>query len=293
MRSKAFSQSPIIKLRRLKMIDDAAVKASAGKGTYEARPWLKHYASYVKPEITPGFASALEMFLQTVQALPEQPAIYYFDRAISYGELDRQSTALAAALQERGVVHGDRVALYLQNIPQFLIAMYAAWKAGAIVVLCNPMFKQRELEYHLNDSGSKGLICLESLYDSVACGTVGNTKVEFVITTSELDYLGAEPVPALLVSSRKQRFAETLDMLDLVRQHAGATLEFARLTPGDIAFLTYTSGTTGQPKGAMNTHANLVFIPPGYRARMQLATNAVVVRTAPSCHTPRLLPLLH
>jgi long-chain acyl-CoA synthetase len=271
------------------MLDDAAVKASAAKATYEARPWLKHYASYVKPEITPGFASALEMFLQTVQALPEQPAIYYFDRAISYGELDRQSTALAAALQERGVVHGDRVALYLQNIPQFLIAMYAAWKAGAIVVLCNPMFKQRELEYHLNDSGSKGLICLESLYDSVARGTVGNTKVEFVITTSELDYLGAEPVPALLVSSRKQRFAETLDMLDLVCQYAGATLEFARLTPGDIAFLTYTSGTTGQPKGAMNTHANVVFNATVYRDWMQLDKNDVVIGAAPFFHITGLI----
>ena len=271
------------------MIDDAAAKASAAKATYEARPWLKHYASYVKPEITPGFASALEMFLQTVQALPEQPAIYYFDRAISYGELDRQSTALAAALQERGVVHGDRVALYLQNIPQFLIAMYAAWKAGAIVVLCNPMFKQRELEYHLNDSGSKGLICLESLYDSVARGTVGNTKVEFVITTSELDYLGAESVPALLVPSRKQRFAETLDMLDLVRQHAGATLEFARLTPGDIAFLTYTSGTTGQPKGAMNTHANVVFNATVYRDWMQLDKNDVVIGAAPFFHITGLI----
>src|SRR5207244_12082689 len=118
------------------------------KATYEARPWLKHYASYVKPEITPGFASALEMFLKTVQALPEQPAIYYFDRAISYGELDRQSTALAAALQERGVVHGDRAARYLQDIPQFLIAMYAAWKAASIVGLFNPMLKSRDPGYH-------------------------------------------------------------------------------------------------------------------------------------------------
>src|SRR5260370_4049114 len=110
-RSKAFSQSPIIKLRRLKMIDDAAVKASAAKATYKARPWLKHYASYVKPEITPGFASALEMFLQTVQALPEQPAIYYFDRAISYGELDRPSTPLAPPLPHPAALHPHPLAL--------------------------------------------------------------------------------------------------------------------------------------------------------------------------------------
>ena len=87
--------------------------------------------------------------------------MYYFDRAISYGELDRASSALAFALKQRGIRHGDRMALYLQNIPQFLIGMYGAWKVGAIVVPCNPMFKQRELEYHLNDSGAKALICLE------------------------------------------------------------------------------------------------------------------------------------
>ena len=99
--------------------------------------------------------------------------------------------------------HGDRIALYLQNIPQFLIGMYGAWKVGAIVVPCNPMFKQHELEYHLNDSGAKALICLESLYETVARDAIINTKVEFTITTCELDYADQDPVPALLRASRK------------------------------------------------------------------------------------------
>jgi len=163
------------------MIEDSAVQASNAKSAYESRPWLKHYPSYIQPEITTQFSNGLEMFLKTVKAMPDQRAIYYFDRPISYSELDRQSSALAAVLKERGVTKGDRVALYLQNIPQFLIGLYGTWKVGAIVVLCNPMFKQRELEYHLNDSGSKGLICLESLYETYGRNAVGNTKVEFVI----------------------------------------------------------------------------------------------------------------
>src|SRR6266550_634102 len=184
------------------MTEDSAHGVTNAKAAYEARSWLKHYPSHVGLEITPQFTNGLDMFLKTVQDLPEQAAIHYFDQTMSYGELDRKSSALATALKERGVTHGDRIALYLQNIPQFLIGLYGAWKVEAIVVPCNPMFKQRELEYHLNDSKAKCLICLDSLYEAVVRDAVGNTKVEFVITTNELDYIGDGPVPALLEASR-------------------------------------------------------------------------------------------
>ena len=213
------------------MIDDSTRGASTTKSPYEARPWLKLYPSYIPPELTPQFASGLDMFLATVKAMPDQAAIYYFDQTMNYGELDRKSTALAAALKDRGVVRGDRVGLYLQNIPQFLIGLYGIWKAGGIVVLCNPMFKQKELEYHLKDSGAKGLICLESLYDSVVRSAVGNTPVQFVITTSELDFAGEGEQSPLLTPSKKQRFAETLDMVELLSKFDGASVELPRELP--------------------------------------------------------------
>jgi long-chain acyl-CoA synthetase len=134
--------------RGILMKDDSLLKGTSARVAYEARPWLNLYPDYIQPEIKPQFASGLEMILETVKTTPEQAAIYYFDQAVSYRELDRASTALAAALKHRGIGHGDRIALYLQNIPQFLIGMYGAWKVGAIVVPCNPMFKQRELEFH-------------------------------------------------------------------------------------------------------------------------------------------------
>ncbi len=269
-------------------MDDSVQKTSATGVSYEARPWLKHYASYISPDITPSFANGLDMFLTTVQKMPEQPAIYYFDRALSYGDVDRWSSAFASALKERGVVQGDRVALYLQNIPQFLIALYGIWKAGAIVVLCNPMFKQHELEYHLTDSGAKGLVCLESLYESVARQTVGTTKVEFVVTTSELDYV-EQSIPALLASSHKQHFPETLDLLELIQRHEGTAIQHATFAATDIAFLTYTSGTTGLPKGAMNTHANIVFNATVYRDWLQLTQTDVVLGVAPFFHITGLV----
>jgi long-chain acyl-CoA synthetase len=271
------------------MSDESTLATAEARKFYESRPWLKHYPSYIPADITPRFTNALEMFLETVKTAPEQAAIYYFDQAISYSDLDRQSSALAAALKDRGVAKGDRVALYLQNIPQFLVGMYGAFKAGAIVVLCNPMFKQRELEYHLNDSGAKGLICLESLYETVARDTVGNTKVEFVITTNELDYLGEGSVPAVLASSKKQSFDETFDMKELLNRFDGTTVEPAVFTPEEVAFLAYTSGTTGQPKGAMNTHANVVFNATFYRDWMQLDKNDVVIGMAPFFHITGLI----
>src|SRR5919108_6656495 len=106
------------------MIDESALRASRARAAYEARPWLKHYRSYIQPDITPRFSSGLEFFLETAKTKPGLPAIYYFDRPMSYSELDRASTALAAALKARDVGCGDRIALYLQNIPQFLIALY-------------------------------------------------------------------------------------------------------------------------------------------------------------------------
>ena len=271
------------------MKDESAFKASTPRTAYEERPWLKHYPSYIPPQLTTRFANGLEMFLETTKTMPEQAAIYYFDQPMSYSELDRKSNALAAALKGRGVTHGDRVALYLQNIPQFLIALYGAWKVGAIVVPCNPMFKQRELEYHLNDSGAKGLICLESLYETIARDIIGNTKVEFVITTSELDFVSRESVPALLASSSKQRFDETLDLLELLAQFDGANIQPATFTPADVAFLTYTSGTTGRPKGAMNTHGNVVFNATFYQQWMQLDSNDVVIGVAPFFHITGLI----
>src|SRR5579885_3880171 len=95
--------------RRFIMTDTSAHGAARAAGSYDARPWLKHYAPYVPPDLTPRFASGLEMFLETVKARSEQPAIYYFDQTISYGDLDRQSSALAAALKERDVQRGDRI----------------------------------------------------------------------------------------------------------------------------------------------------------------------------------------
>jgi long-chain acyl-CoA synthetase len=260
---------------------------------YEQRPWLGEYRSYVPAELSLPFESGLAMFRHTAAAHPDQPAIYYFERPLTYAEVDRQSDALAAALIAQGIRRGDRVAMYCQNVPQFIIGQYAIWKAGAIMVLCNPMFKQRELDYHLTDSGASALICQEALWESVAKETVPVTQVRTVITTSELDYLPgggeAAPVPTVLRSAHKLACEGTLDWLALLRQFDGQRVADPGLTPDDVAYLTYTSGTTGRPKGAMNTHRNVVYNADVYRTWMQLTSDDVVIGMAPFFHITGLI----
>jgi len=267
---------------------------STAPDPYDSRPWLREYQSYVPPELTLPFESGLAMLRHAVREHASDPAIYYFDRAISYDDLDRESDALASGLVARGIQRGDRVAMYCQNIPQFIIGQYGIWKAGAIMVLCNPMFKQRELSYHLTDSGAIALICQESLWESVARETVPDTSVRTIIATSELDYLAqpagnAPDLPAVLRGSRKISCEGTLDWQTLLEEFAGRQAPDPRLTPDDIAFLTYTSGTTGRPKGAMNTHRNVVYNAHVYRTWMQLTANDVVIGMAPFFHITGLI----
>ena len=120
------------------------------------------------------------------------------------------SDALAVDLQRRGVEPGDRVAMYLQNIPQVLVTVLAAWKCGAVIVPCNPMLRERELAKILSDSGSRVLVCQEDLFAEVARTTLPSTAVQHTITTSPLDFLPADaPLPPVLAGVTRARAART------------------------------------------------------------------------------------
>ena len=170
--------------------------------------------------------------------------------------------------------------------------MLATWKAGGIMVSINPMNKARELEYLLADSGASVLVCLESLYEETAKDVVasGATEVRSVITTSELDFLGDDRARACWPPSKRARPADTLDLVELIDAHDGEQAPDARRsTADDVAFLTYTSGTTGPPKGAMNTHRNVVFNSQAYRDWMSLTPDDVVLAVAPLFHITGLI----
>lgn len=258
--------------------------------SYEDRPWLQQYDPGMPSDIDTEFATGLDMFRAAVDRRPDDVLLQYFDHAMTAAQVDEATDALAAALVADGFEAGDRLAVYLQNVPQFVLAMVATWKAGGIMVSINPMNKTRELEFLLSDSGASVLVCLESLYAETAEGVVasGTTAVRSVITTSELDYLG-DDVPALLAPSTRARPAGTLDLAELIAAHNGQRPEERSLTADDVAFLTYTSGTTGPPKGAMNTHRNVVFNSQAYRQWMSLGPDDVVLAVAPLFHITGLI----
>src|SRR3989441_6235394 len=233
--------------------------------------------------------SALALCEAAAERGPAAPAIHYFDATLSYGELDRMAATLSASLTELGLAPGDRVALYLQNVPQFVIAQCAVWKAGGVVVPLNPMLKEAELSYHLNDAGARVLICLESLYERTARSVVRQTSVARVVTPWALAFVPpGSTLPPLLAESKKLRFAETLDLAEVLRSPR-APAPRRRPRPEDLAFLTYTSGTTGTAKGAMNSHANVVHNARVYQSWMRLGPDDVILGVAPLFPIPGLI----
>jgi long-chain acyl-CoA synthetase len=254
---------------------------------YDERPWLGLYGDQAADKQL-EYGNALEMFRAGVAADPDGAAVKYFDGVLTRAELDEQSDALASALLATGFGRGDRLAVYLQNVPQFLVCMVGTWKAGGVMVSINPMSRTRELSYLLKDSGAKVLVCLEALYDGVARGVVPDTDVTVVLTTSELEYQSRND-ERLFKGVNRQRHDGTTDFTELLQQHAGQTPPAVQFTPDDVAFLTYTSGTTGVPKGAMNTHGNVVFTASVYRDWARFAPGGSVFGIAPLFHITGLI----
>ena len=256
---------------------------------YGSNPWLKRYADYVPKELPLPERSMADLFEESAERAPDSDAIRYFDETLSYGELNDLADRFATLLSTRGVEKGDRVAVYTQNNPQFPLAQYGAWKRGALVVPLNPMLKAKELDYHLNDSGAKVLVCLEGLYADVAQEVVPSTNVEHVFTTSELDFLPEEERPEILANTERQRFEDTEDLLEVLRETEPDAEAREQVSPDDVAYLVYTSGTTGQPKGTMETHSNIAFNSEVYRVWMQIGDDDSVFGAAPLFHITGLI----
>ena len=252
---------------------------------YEQRPWLSLYPKWLPSELEIPNTTAIDNFEDTVSRQPQAVAIHYFDSTITYGELNSLADSLAAALSDLGLEKGNRIALDLQNVPQFLISQYAAWKLGAIVVPLNPMYREKELEYLLNDSGAKILVAMESTTYEFAKGAVAKTSIEKVITTSEVDFLPpGQPLPESLKFSQKRKPAETLDLLELINKYQRHITPRAEVNPSDVAHLIYTSGTTGPSKGAMNTHGNIAFNSLVWKTICNLDASDVLLGAAPLFH---------
>jgi len=192
--------------------------------------------------------------------VPDRTAIQFYGRAVTFAELDTAAGRFAGFLHSRGLLPGDRVALYLENSPQFAIAYYGTLRAGGVAVCLNPMHKAVELLHELNDSGARALVTSKEAYAAVE-PIRAQTNLETVVATEYRDFLPEQPAlpppPAFLESRALEQPAGAFALLDVLRTAPELKTQVPR-SLSDTALLQYTSGTTGTAKAAEITHRNLV-----------------------------------
>lgn len=241
------------------------------------------------PDPQPDHRDGLALFRAAVGTAPARPFIHYFDATLTYDDVDVASSRLAAALQSAGVVQGDRVAGYMQNMPQFLIALIATWKCGGVFVSINPMNRSRELGLILDDATPRVLILetplVEAAYDRLEPGV---HRPEILLTTSGWAYQ-ASPDARLFAGPAPETPPGAVDLLQFIDDHGASVLAPVDLAPDDVAMLVYTSGTSGKPKGAINLHRGVAWGGQLSRASQDLPDFVTTLAIAPLFHIAGLI----
>lgn len=230
------------------------------------RPWTRFYDLNVPFEIRPPVQPLDRFLTSAARRKPHKTAIVFYGNTITYRELDRAANQLANALLGQGLQKGDRVLVMLPNCPQAIIAFYGVLKAGGVTVMASPLATTEEIAYLIQDSGAVHGIGLRP-YASRLAGAAKDTGLRRLTLTDLTDY-----IPWDLKALRRLRGGQTpqdLHVLEnpgnlpadnfksLLASAPDVTPDVA-VVPEDLACLQYTSGTTGNPKGVMLTHANLV-----------------------------------
>jgi long-chain acyl-CoA synthetase len=230
------------------------------------KPWLAQYQPGVPTEIDASkHASIPDLFIAAAQRFRDRPAVINMGAALSYGDLDRLSRDFAAFLQhDLHLPRGSRVAVMLPNLLQYPVVTLGALRAGMVVVNVNPLYKARELEHQLKDSGAEAIVILANFAHTLD-KVIRHTRVRHVVLTRVGDLL--TPVKRLIVNMaikhvKRMEPAFSLPGHTSLRNAlaSGRRKHFSAptLTHSDLAFLQYTGGTTGIAKGAMLTHGNLL-----------------------------------
>jgi long-chain acyl-CoA synthetase len=262
------------------------------------RFWLKSYPPGVPSDIDPSvYPSLVALLEESFSKYRDQRAYVCMDKALTFGEVDTLSKALAAWLQGRGLTRGARVAIMMPNVLQYPVALAAVLRAGLIAVNVNPLYTARELEHQLKDSGAEAVIVLEN-FASTLQQAIASTAIKHVVVAAMGDLLGFPK--GLIVNFVVRRFAKMVPAWSLPGHvkfndavAAGTSTGFTRpeIGPGDVAVLQYTGGTTGVAKGATLLHhtivANLLaseaWMQPGLK-RKQLTGQFTIVCALPLYH---------
>ncbi|MCL7453191.1 MAG: long-chain fatty acid--CoA ligase [Anaerolineae bacterium] len=240
---------------------------------HRTRPWLAYYDEGVPASIDYPEVALDRLLADAAAEHPDHPAIIFggrvggriLDQALTYQQLDRSVTQLAAGLQGLGVKPGDRVAIMMPNCPQFVISFYGILRAGGVAVPCNFLYSAEEIEHQLSDAGAEVLIVLSAFYQKVH-SVRAQTPLRHVIVTNIKEYFPTLLRLLFTVAKEKKEghYTELAPGEDdhwfqsLLSEARGRALTPVERGPADTGCLLYTGGTTGVPKGAQLTHRNLV-----------------------------------
>jgi long-chain acyl-CoA synthetase len=240
-----------------------------GLQTVTTRPWLKFYPSDIPPIIDFPQEPLYQILSESARKHPDWIAISYLGKKITYQDLDELANQFANGLVSLGITKGSKVALILPNVPQFIFCFFGILKSGATVVPCNPLYREKEIEFQLQDAEAEAVVLLNNIVgqnnfyqEFEKCRPV-LAKLKHVFVTSVTDYLPplkkqlAGPVRKIQTLQKER----TLKLTEFIRNQPKTEpkLEALDVDPkNDIAVIQYTGGTTGIPKGAMLTHENIV-----------------------------------
>ena len=262
------------------------------------RFWLKNYPPGVPSDIDPSiYPSLVALLEESFTKYRERKAYVCMDKALTFGEVDTLSKALAAWLQSRGLRKGARVAIMMPNVLQYPVAVAAVLRAGFIAVNVNPLYTARELDHQLKDSGAEAVIVLENFASTLEQAIAGSA-VKHVVVASMGDLLGF--AKGRIVNFVVRHVAKMVRAFSLPGHFkfndviaAGRKTAFSpvALGPDDVAVLQYTGGTTGVAKGAVLLHRTIVanllaseaWMQPGLK-RKPLAGPITIVCALPLYH---------
>src|SRR5688572_5161146 len=228
------------------------------------RPWLAHYDKGVPHTVEIPEAPLFYFLEEAARKYPDRACTIFNGAVISYKEMNDISDHMAAALVELGVKKGNRVGIFMPNVPQFVIAYFGILKAGGIVVAVNPTYPPDEVIKPVNDSNIEIMFTLTRFYHVLKAARE-RSKLKTIIVSNVKEAL--PPIKRLLFTLVKEKkeghhidgIADgDLWMKDLLAKHADSARPKVEISPDDTALFQYSGGTTGDPKGAIALHRNVV-----------------------------------